>query len=125
MVRHVPDRPSRAGCGRRVSLADLGCARSGALPARLDARARSIATALETAAFVSVARDDIMRWKYAKLITDLANAVNALCAASPASAELSARARAEAESVLHAAKVDSVSAEEDAQRRDNLLQMRP
>jgi 2-dehydropantoate 2-reductase len=97
----------------------------GRYPTGLDDRARSIATALETAAFVSVARDDIMRWKYAKLITNLANAVNALCAASPANAEISARARAEAESVLRAAKIDFVSAEEDAQRRNNLLQMRP
>ena len=47
----------------------------------------SVVANLRSAGFYSEPREDIMRWKYAKLITNLANAVNALCAASPANAE--------------------------------------
>ena len=97
----------------------------GRYPTGLDDRALAIATSIETTPFESVPRADIMRWKYNKLITNLANAANALCGASPAIAEISARARAEAEAVLRASNIDFVSQEEDAERRGNLLQMKP
>ena len=97
----------------------------GRYPTGLDDRAHAIATAIETASFQSVARSDIMRWKYAKLIMNLANAANALCGSSPAIAEVSARARTEAERVLRASRIEFVSIEEDAERRGNLLQVRP
>lgn len=97
----------------------------GRYPAGIDERARSIATAIGTATFQSVPRDDIMRWKYAKLITNLSNAANALCGSGPAIAEISARARDEAERVLRAANIVFAATEEDAERRGNLLQMRP
>ena len=97
----------------------------GRYPAGLDDRAHAIATAIGTAALQSVARDDIMRWKYSKLIMNLANAANALCGSSPANAEISARARAEAEAVLRAANIDFVSIAEDGERRGNLLQTKP
>jgi len=38
-----------------------------------------IAAALRDASFESVARADVMRWKYAKLLKNLSNGVNALC----------------------------------------------
>jgi 2-dehydropantoate 2-reductase len=97
----------------------------GRYPSGLDDRARSIATSIETAAFQSIPRDDIMRWKYAKLITNLSNAANALCGSSPTLADISARARAEAERVLRASNIAFASPEEDAERRGNLLQMKP
>ena len=97
----------------------------GRYPTGLDERALAIATSIGTTTFESVPRDDIMRWKYNKLITNLANAANALCGSSPAIAEISAHARAEAEQVLRAANIAFASQEEDAERRGNLLQMKP
>jgi 2-dehydropantoate 2-reductase len=97
----------------------------GRYPAGAGGRAGAIAAALETATFKSVPRDDIMRWKYAKLIANLANAANALCGSGSPLADISARARSEAERVLRAAQIDFVSAEEDKQRRGDLLQMKP
>ena len=41
--------------------------------------AQAIADALDATTFQSVARPDIMRWKYRKLLMNLANAVEALC----------------------------------------------
>src|SRR5205823_3379951 len=40
-------------------------------------------------------------------------------------ADVSARARAEAETVLRAARIEFISMEEDAERRGDLLQMKP
>jgi 2-dehydropantoate 2-reductase len=97
----------------------------GRYPTGLDDRAIAIAMAIGTTTFQSIPRDDIMRWKYNKLIMNLTNAANALCGSGPAIAEIAARARAEAEAVLRASQVDFVSQAEDADRRGNLLQMKP
>ncbi|MEO5838931.1 MAG: 2-dehydropantoate 2-reductase N-terminal domain-containing protein [Acidimicrobiales bacterium] len=97
----------------------------GRYPTGLDDRGRAIATAIDTTTFQSIPRDDIMRWKYNKLIMNLTNAANALCGSSPAIAEISGRARAEAEQVLRAAHIDFVSQTEDTERRGDLLQMKP
>jgi len=97
----------------------------GRYPTGLDDRAHSIATAIDTTAFQSIPRGDIMRWKYNKLIMNLANAANALCGSSPAIAQISALARKEAEAVLRAAHIEFTSVEEDTERRGNLLQMKP
>jgi 2-dehydropantoate 2-reductase len=97
----------------------------GRYPTGLDDRARAIATAIDATTFQSIPREDIMRWKYNKLIMNLTNAANALCGSSPAIAEISARARAEAERVLRASHIDFVSQAEDTERRGNLLQMKP
>lgn len=55
-------------------LLDLGRAPSG-----VDERAEKIAADLTDSGFVSAAVPDIMRWKYAKLIRNLGNAMEALC----------------------------------------------
>ena len=49
----------------------------GRYPSGRDATAEAIAAAFGTAPFVSEARPDIMRWKYAKLLMNLGNAVEA------------------------------------------------
>ena len=50
----------------------------GRFPSGMDDRGRAIADAIATTPFQSVARPDIMRWKYRKLLMNLANAVEAL-----------------------------------------------
>ncbi|HUI25532.1 MAG TPA: 2-dehydropantoate 2-reductase N-terminal domain-containing protein [Candidatus Kryptonia bacterium] len=51
----------------------------GRYPSGSDDLAETIATALRTASFSSVARADIMRWKYRKLLSNLGNAIEAIC----------------------------------------------
>jgi 2-dehydropantoate 2-reductase len=97
----------------------------GRYPTGIDARTEAITGALEAAKFASTPRADIMRWKYRKLINNLANAANALCGAGPALAEVSARARVEADSVLRAAGIEPATAEEDTERRGDLMQLAP
>ena len=52
---------------------DLGC-----FPSGIGQHGQAIADAIATTTFQSVARPDIMRWKYRKLLMNLANTVEAL-----------------------------------------------
>lgn len=97
----------------------------GRFPSGVDDTARSVAGAFEASTFVSEPRADIMRWKYRKLILNLGNAAEAIAGPEARFGELGERARAEAEEVLAAAGVDVASVEEDAERRGDLVTIRP
>jgi 2-dehydropantoate 2-reductase len=96
----------------------------GRYPAGLDDAARAIAGALDATTFQSVARSDIMRWKYRKLLMNLANAVEALCGPAARGSALALEAQREGGAVLETAGIDVASAEEDRARRGDHLQMR-
>ena len=68
-------------------------------------------------------RPDIMRWKYRKLMMNLGNAVQALCAADDDRHELRRGLRAEGEAVLTAAGIDPISEADDRERRGDILQI--
>ncbi|TDD69263.1 ketopantoate reductase family protein [Jiangella aurantiaca] len=98
----------------------------GRYPAGVDDVARSVAAAFTKAGFVSEPREDIMRWKYRKLVMNLGNAVTALCGVDDADAEeVMALLRAEAEAVLAAAAIDVIDEETDRARRGDILRMPP
>ena len=94
----------------------------GRFPYGAGPRGEKIAAAFETATFESVARGDIMRWKYGKLLNNLGNAVDALCGPDPEARPLQRRAREEGAECLAAAGIDAVTPEEDAARRGDLFQ---
>lgn len=89
-----------------------------------DGTAAAIAEAFGFAGFVSEVRPDIVRWKAAKLLLNLANAVDAVCGLEGAGGELYVRAQEEGRRCLAAAGIDHVSEEEDAERRGDLIQLR-
>lgn len=97
----------------------------GRYPTGVDATASAIAATLRDAGFASEARADILRWKYRKLMMNLANVAVALCGESPDLATLVRRLRAEGDAALAAAGVEMVSIDEDKARRGNLLDGRP
>jgi len=97
----------------------------GVWPGGLDDRARELATLLSGATFDSVAREDIARWKWGKLLMNLGNAVQAVCGASAPAGTLAQRALDEGVAVLAAAGIGFVGPEEDARRRGHLLNVRP
>jgi 2-dehydropantoate 2-reductase len=97
----------------------------GRYPAGLDARAEAIAAALTASTFESIPRADVMRWKYAKLLMNLANAIEATVAPDPRVKDLVVRVRAEGEACLTAAGIDFASADEDKARRGDLVQQQP
>ena len=87
--------------------------------------AASIARSLSGSSFLSEARDDIARWKWAKLLTNLGNAVEAACGHEEPVSEIVALAYAEGVACLDAAGIDHATREEDAQRRAGSLTLRP
>lgn len=97
----------------------------GRYPKGCDELAESLAAALSRAEFVSQPRPDIMRWKYRKLVMNVANAAEALCGSLDRDSELVRRARAEADAVFAAAGLDVASAAEDRERRGELVRLRP
>lgn len=114
----------RAGVVQAHSSPITGILDIGLYPRGTDVLAGQIAEALRASTFSSEAVADIMRWKYAKLLMNLANAVEAVCARSDASAALARRARSEGVACLHAAGIDFASSDEDVARRGDLLQLR-
>jgi 2-dehydropantoate 2-reductase len=93
----------------------------GRYPTGVDPTAESVAAALSAATFVSEPRPDIMAWKHAKLLLNLANAVDAAVVWDDDARRLVELARAEGDACLAAAGIAVVPAEEERARRDGLL----
>jgi 2-dehydropantoate 2-reductase len=85
----------------------------GRYPSGADERCREVADAFGASRFSSQARPDVMRFKYAKLIANLANAVEAMCVPGEGNEELVARAREEGAAVLRAAGIEFLADEVD------------
>ena len=97
----------------------------GRFPGGVDDVADAVAADLRAAGFASQARPDVMAWKYRKLVMNLANGVTATCRpGGPAYDELIRRARDEGERAIAAAGIAMVSAEQDVERRGDLLRGR-
>lgn len=93
----------------------------GRFPRGTDDRAEDIATAFRAAGFWAEFREDIMAWKYRKLMSNLVNGIDATFRQSEAQRELVRRARAEGEAVLAAAGVEMISVDEDRDRRGSAI----
>ena len=102
----------------------LGC-----YPHGQDDFAEKVAGVLEESGFRAPVRPDVMRWKYAKLLANLGNAVQALCGPRPSGEAAAAealydRVRAEGAAALDAAGIAYASREEEAPLRQ-LLKLQP
>jgi 2-dehydropantoate 2-reductase len=96
----------------------------GRFPSGTDERSHGLAEAFRSAGFDSIEREDVMRWKYCKLLMNLGNAVEAAFLPSDR-AEVSALARDEGMACLQAAGIAFASAEEDGARRGTLMKLGP
>ncbi|MGW7098562.1 ketopantoate reductase family protein [Streptomyces sp. NPDC054838] len=102
-------------CAPLTGILHLGRAAGGT-----DARARAIAADLEKAGFGAPVVEDVMRWKYAKLLGNLGNAIQATTGPEPAPAKaaLLLRAIREAKAAYEAAGIGYVSEAEQSAARD-------
>ncbi len=99
----------------------------GRYPSGSDETVRAIAADLEKCPFKAYVRQDVMRWKYGKLIGNLPNAVDALAGPfedGPA-LELFQRAMAEGEAVLTAAGITFAGVAEQLELRGSLIDPAP
>jgi 2-dehydropantoate 2-reductase len=99
-----------------TGLLDVGC-----WPQGSDDFARALAAAFAASSFDSHAISDIMRWKYAKLLTNLGNAIEAICGPSARPGPLGDLTRREGEACLRAAGIAFATEQEDAQRLGRVL----
>lgn len=97
----------------------------GRYPNGLDDVCERVAEVLGAATFSSIVRDDIMSWKYRKLLMNLGNATEAVCGRPARSGRLAEMVQAEGEAVIAASGVHVVTAEEDRARRGDALRLQP
>ena len=97
----------------------------GRYPTGTDETTEAVASTIDASGFSSHAVDDVMRRKYAKLLMNLGNALDAACGPAARRGPLYARARDEAIACFAAAGIDVASPEEDRARRGDLLHVQP
>ncbi|GAA0385160.1 2-dehydropantoate 2-reductase [Acrocarpospora corrugata] len=97
----------------------------GRYPQGVDDFSAQVAEALSKSFFTSWADPDIMRWKYAKLLGNLGNAVEALCGPGPGRETVLAKAVAEGRAVLDAAGIGYATPQEEQDRRGNRADLAP
>lgn len=97
-----------------LDLGRIGGSANAASPSdAVDPTAEVLADELTTAGFIAYATDDVLPWKYGKLLGNLSNAIQAACAdsKSPAGSELTRLVTAEAEAVYRSAGIAHVELE--------------
>ena len=97
----------------------------GRYPHGVDDLSVQLAATLDAATFDSIPRDDIMSWKYRKLLMNLHNAVEAVCGRDGFGGRLGEMVRAEGDRALAAAGITVVSAADDTARRGDALKIQP
>jgi len=93
----------------------------GRYPHGIDSVAEAVAAALGAAGFAAEPRPDIMRWKYAKLLLNLGNAIEAIAGPAARGGPTFGLAWHEGMACLTAAGIDFASPEEDAARRADIV----
>lgn len=98
---------------------------AGVYPAGTDDFIRQVMQDLESANFSAVADETIMRWKYAKLLMNLGNGLQAVCDAGADARDLSRLMVHEALACFEAAGIDCATGDEARERRGDFLQSGP
>jgi 2-dehydropantoate 2-reductase len=118
----LPAEHLRAGAVTAYSGPVPGILDLGRCPEGTDELAVAVVADLRAAGFSSQPESAIMRWKFRKLIMNLANAGQAICGPDdPDLPALAARAAAEGEATLTAAGIAVATRAEDAVRRAELI----
>lgn len=96
----------------------------GRFPSGADDQAEAISAALRASTFGSVVRDDVMRWKWRKLLMNLGNVVDAACGRAHGNGPILEAMWTEADRVLDVAGIDVASSDEDRERRGDHITIR-
>ena len=96
---------------------------AGRVPSGTDAFIEEVTSVLSASGFSANAEPGIMRWKYAKLLNNLGNALQAVCDPAADGRDIYRRMTREALDCYEAAGIDCASREEMTKRRGNHMQM--
>ena len=121
----LPSQFTRPGVVAQQSAPSAGVLDLGRYPSGSDELAERIAADLADARFRSMADPAIMRKKHRKLLMNLGNALDALCGWEARSTDLYTRAQDEGVAVFAAAGQDVQSPEEEHERRDGGVSIKP
>ena len=107
-------------CAPSSGILHVGC-----YPSGTNRTAEAAAAAFRESTFLADAKPDIMRWKYRKLLSNLGNAVDALCGTAARGSGLAQRARREGVECFEAAGISFIADdEEDAGQLERQVQPR-
>jgi 2-dehydropantoate 2-reductase len=98
---------------------------AGRYPLGVDGTITAVTAAINSSNLAANPAPDIMRWKYAKLLSNLGNAIQAACNPSDDARDLYRRVRAEALVCYAAAGIDPATADEEAERRQAMSRPAP
>ncbi|MCH8161342.1 MAG: ketopantoate reductase family protein, partial [Chloroflexi bacterium] len=117
---HMEPGVVRSHASNKSGMLDLGRYPSGS-----DAVAQAVADDLNASDFSVIVHDAVMRWKYAKLLGNLGNALQAACGFGADYGDIYAVVRDEALACYRAAAIDCADADEVRERRDGVLGFAP
>lgn len=92
----------------------------GKYPLGTDELSTKVCADIDAAGISSRAVENVMRWKYEKLIANLGNAIQAACGSSPEAKDVTKRTREEAIKCFRAAGIDWATEEEVIERRKSM-----
>ncbi|MGH9096898.1 MAG: ketopantoate reductase family protein, partial [Acidimicrobiales bacterium] len=95
----------------------------GRYPVGVDDVAVEVAASFSASTFDARAVPDVARWKWRKLITNLGNAIEAVCGPAARGGTIGQQANAEGEACLAAAGIEAATTDEDRARRGDLLKL--
>ena len=111
----------QAWCAPTTGILDIGC-----YPSGVDTRCEAVGVELRASSFESEPRHDVMRWKYRKLLSNLGNAIEALCGPAGRGRGIVTRAREEALACYAAAGITFVEdGDRDAKQREQRVTALP
>jgi len=94
----------------------------GLYPKGIDDLAKRIANELDAGGFTSLADPNIMRWKYAKLLMNMRNALQAICGFDAPYTDIAKVLRDEALACFHKAEIEFASDDEMSERARHKFQ---
>ncbi|MBT2398871.1 ketopantoate reductase family protein [Streptomyces sp. ISL-100] len=123
----LPATHTEPGCVAAAGAPVSGMLHVGRYPSGVDDTARGIAADLAKSRFLAPVVPDVMRWKYAKLLSNLANSIEAVSGliVSDEARALFRRALAEGQATLAAAGIEATSQAEQAEARGGRITFEP
>jgi len=123
MVVMLPASHLEPGVVQSESIKKTGILDAGCFPSGIDPIIEEITKDLAESNFSANADNNIMRWKYAKLLINLGNSLQALCEPGPEARDIARLMTHEALDCYRAAGIDCATREEEMARRGDHMQL--